>query len=226
MKGRKILAAVTIGQAPRTDVTADILPMLPGHVTLREYGALDELTYEQVMEAFRPRPGEQVLVSRMRDGRQARMTEAFVLPRLQAKIRQAEDEGADAVLLLCTGSFPEFEHRTILLEPQAMLHAVAAKLAGGKKVGLLVPMADQVEQAYRFWGEHGVDVTVAHASPYLDFDGVRAAAAGFRGQDLAFICTDCMGYTVAMKEAIREETGLPVLLPRTLVIRVLNELLE
>lgn len=226
MKRRKILAAVTIGQAPRTDVTGDILPMLPEHVTLREYGALDDLTYEQVMDAFHPQPGEQVLVSRMRDGRQARMTEGFVLPRLQAKIRQAEDEGADAVLLLCTGVFPEFEHRTILLEPQSMLHAVVSRLAGGRKVGLLVPMEDQVEQAYRFWGRSGVNVVVAHASPYLEAEGVRAAAAQLKGQDLAFLCTDCMGYSVAMKESICEETGLPVILPRTLVVRILCELLD
>ncbi|HJB55990.1 MAG TPA: AroM family protein [Candidatus Flavonifractor intestinipullorum] len=226
MSEPKLLAAITIGQAPRTDVTADILPMLPPHVTLREYGALDELTWEQVMDAFHPAPGEQVLVSRMRDGRQVRMTEGYVLPRLQAKIRQAEEEGADAILLLCTGSFPAFPHRVLLLEPQEMLHAVVAKLAGGQKVGLLVPMPDQVEQAYRFWGEHGVDVTVACASPYLDFEGVRRAAQQFRGQDLAFVCTDCMGYTVAMKRAIQQETGLPVILPRTLVVRVLGELLD
>ena len=40
----KILAAITIGQAPRVDITADILPLLPQHVTLREYGALDDFT--------------------------------------------------------------------------------------------------------------------------------------------------------------------------------------
>ena len=57
MGAAKTLAAITIGQAPRTDVTADILPMLPGHVTLREYGALDELTLEAVMDAFHPAPG-------------------------------------------------------------------------------------------------------------------------------------------------------------------------
>ena len=129
------------------------------------------------------------------------------------------------MLLLCTGAFPRFEHRTILLEPQSMLHAVVRRLADGRRVGLLVPMEDQIEQAYRFWGGHGIDITVAHASPYLGFDGIRAAAAQFRGQDLALVCTDCMGYTVAMKEAIRQESGLPVILPRTLVIRVLSELL-
>ena len=154
------------------------------------------------------------------------MTEAFVLPRLQAKIRQAEEEGADAVLLLCTGAFPAFAHRTILLEPQRLLHMVVEQLAGGRKVGLLVPMPDQVEQAYRFWGDHGVDVTVVHASPYLGFEGVRQAAKQFRGQDLAFLCADCMGYTAAMKQAVVQETGLPVILPRTLVIRVLGELLD
>ena len=67
---------------------------------------------------------------------------------------------------------------------------------------------------------------MACASPYLDFEGVRRAAQQFRGQDLAFVCTDCMGYTVAMKRAIQQETGLPVILPRTLVVRVLGELLD
>ena len=90
----------------------------------------------------------------------------------------------------------------------------------------MVPMPDQVEQACRFWGDGGMEVSVTSASPYLDFDRVREAAAFFRGQDLAFICTDCMGYSVAMKRAVEEVTGLPVILPRTLVVRILNELLD
>ena len=50
----KILAAITIGQAPRVDITADILPLLPQHVTLREYGALDDFTLEEIEARFAP----------------------------------------------------------------------------------------------------------------------------------------------------------------------------
>lgn len=226
MKQRKVLAAITIGQAPRVDITGDILPLLPGHVDLREYGALDGFSYEEVMDRFAPGDGDEVLVSRMRDGRQAKFAERFITPLVQEKIHLAEREGADAILLFCTGVFPRFDHRVVLLEPQPLLHAVAQKLADGKKIGLMVPVPDQVEQACRFWGGSGVDVMVTSASPYLEFGRVREAAAVFRGRDLAFICADCMGYSVAMKEAIQEVAGLPVILPRTLVVRILNELFD
>ena len=49
---QKILGAITIGQAPRVDITKDILPLLPEHVLLREYGALDDFTYEEIMTRF------------------------------------------------------------------------------------------------------------------------------------------------------------------------------
>ena len=216
--GKKVLAAITIGQAPRVDIMGDIAPMLPAHVEVREYGALDDYTLEQIEAAVTVEPGDEMLVSRMRDGRQAHFTQRFVNPLVQAKIDQA-------VALFCTGVFPEFHHEKLFLEPQPLLHAVARNLAGGKRIGILVPMPDQVEQAYEFWGRSGVDVFVASASPYLDFEAVKEAGRQFADKDLAVMCTDCMGYSAAMKEALEETSGLPVLLPRTLAARILTELL-
>ena len=224
MSAKAVLAAITIGQAPRTDITADILPLLSAGMELREYGALDDYSYEEIMARFAPAEGDEVLVSRMRDGRQAMFAERFVTPLVQEKIDQAETEGADAIILFCTGVFPKFRHRVLLLEPQELFHSVVEKLADGRKIGLMVPTANQVEQAYHYWGESGVDIEVTHASPYGAFEDVRKAAGFFRGKDLAFVCTDCMGYSVAMKRAIEKESGLRVMLPRTLVVRILDEL--
>ena len=99
MKQQKILGAITIGQAPRVDITKDILPLLPSSVTLKEYGALDDFSYEEILERFAPEEGDEVLVSRMRDGRQVKFAERFVTPLVQEKIYQAEREGADAIIL-------------------------------------------------------------------------------------------------------------------------------
>ena len=219
MKQIKI-GAITIGQAPRTDITRDILPLLPDYMTLTEYGALDDMTYEEVMSQFAPSEDDEVLVSRMRDGRQAKFTERFI----RQKIDQAEAEGVSAIILFCTGVFPEFRHQVLFIEPQPLFHAIAAKLAGNQKIGILVPEPDQVEQAYHTWGKSGIPVEVTSASPYLDFDKVVEAASFFKGKNLAFICTDCMGFTMEMKHQIQEVTGLPVLLPRTLVVRILCEM--
>ena len=49
------IGAVTVGQAPRVDVTADILPLLSG-VELLERGGLDGLTREDIA-AFQPEEG-------------------------------------------------------------------------------------------------------------------------------------------------------------------------
>ena len=223
--GRRVLAAVTIGQTPRVDITADVAPMLAAGVELREYGALDGLTLDQVQAEFDPRPGDELLVSRMRDGRQAHFTQAYVTPRVQACIDRAEAEGADVVVLYCTGVFPAFRHAGVFIEPQPLLHSVARCLADGRRVGVLVPMEDQVAQAYEFWGASGVDVTVRHASPYLDFDEVVRVGRDLAREDVAFVATDCMGYSCAMKRAIEEAGGAKVLLPRTLATRVACEFL-
>ena len=222
----KVLAALTIGQAPRVDLMPDIVGLLPTGVEVREYGALDAMTLAEVEAAFDPQPGEEVLVSRMRDGSQAHFTETFVTPLVQAAIDRAEDEGADVVALFCTGAFRRFHHRKIFLEPHPLLHAVARTMADGAPIGVLVPLADQVEQAYRHWGASGLDVVVTHASPYLDRAEIGRAAETFAGRDLAFVCTDCMGFTEAMRADVEAACGLPVVLPRTLIARVLAEVLS
>ena len=219
------IGAVTIGQAPLTDITADILPLLSQEIQLVEYGALDDYSYEEVIAEFDPHPDDEVLVSRMRDGRQAKFTERFITPLVQKKIDQAEADGVSAVILFCTGVFPAFKHRGLFLEPQPLFHTVAEKLAGGRKIGVLVPEPDQVEQAYRTWGKSGVNILAASASPYMDVEKIEKAAETFVDQDLAFICTDCMGFSMDMKHRIQKITGLPVLLPRTLVVRIICEML-
>lgn len=74
-------------------------------MTLIEYGALDDMTYEEVMSRFAPSEDDEVLVSRMRDGRQAKFTERFIRPLVQKKIDQAEAEGVSAIILFCTRRF-------------------------------------------------------------------------------------------------------------------------
>ena len=53
------IGALTIGQSPRVDVTADIAPILEPEITLLEAGALDGLTADEIA-ALRPGTGEQL----------------------------------------------------------------------------------------------------------------------------------------------------------------------
>ena len=222
---RTRIAGITVGQAPRTDMTADLESRLAPTLELVQYGALDDLTASDVERDLAPEPNDEVLVSRMRDGSQVTFSGTKVLPLVQARIDQAEREGARATIVLCTGSFPEMRHEVPLVYPQPLFHAVGRALAGGRRVAVMVPEPSQVEQAKIWWGEHGVEVDVVSASPYASIDGVRETAAMLRGSNDAFLCLDCMGFTTQMRDAAREASGLDVLLPRTLVAAVVSELL-
>ena len=211
------IAGITVGQSPRTDMTCDLIPKLALNLELVEYGALDGLTLADIERDLAPEPGEEVLVSRMRDGQQATFS--------GAKVDEAERDGCRAVIVLCTGSFPELRHNVPLVFPQPLLHSCARALAGGRRIAVMVPEPSQAEQARERWSASGVDIDVVSASPYKGIDGVMAAARTLRGHDDAFLCLDCMGFTVAMRDAARRESGLDVLLPRTLVASVVSELM-
>lgn len=222
---RTRIAGITVGQSPRTDMTCDLIPRLADTLELVEYGALDGMTLEEVERTLAPGPGEEVLVSRMRDGRQATFSGTKVMPLVQRRIDEAEADGCRAVVILCTGAFPELRHSVPLVFPQPLFHSVARALAGGRRVAVMVPETSQAEQARAWWAANGVDVDVVSASPYQGVDGVARAARTLRGSDDAFLCLDCMGFTVSMRDVARRESGLDVLLPRTLVARVVSELL-
>src|SRR5262249_48219780 len=99
---RRTLGLLTIGQSPRTDLVEEYEQALPG-VRIVQSGALDDLSEAQVRE-LRPDPGDEVLVSRLRTGREVRLGRRHLEPRLQVCLdRLARD--ADLTVLLCTGEF-------------------------------------------------------------------------------------------------------------------------
>ena len=63
----KKIGAISIGQAPRTDILQDIEPILGPDVVLIQAGALDTMTLDEV-RSLRPDGQGNTLVSRMRDG--------------------------------------------------------------------------------------------------------------------------------------------------------------
>ena len=62
------IAFVTIRQSPRPDVVPEILAETRTPIEVTERGVLDDMTLAEV-RAIAPGPGEERLVSRMRDGR-------------------------------------------------------------------------------------------------------------------------------------------------------------
>lgn len=220
----KKIGALTVGQSPRVDVTADIAPILAPEIELLEAGALDGLTPAEI-DALRPQPGEQVLVSRLQNGGQAVMAEPRLVPLLQKQIDRLQSQGVPLIVMLCTGEFPPGLHAQVpLVYPSRLLDGVVRALSPRGRIAVIAPDESQLPQLRERWSAAASYVELRAASPYGDMDAVRKAAQSLRGADVDLVVLDCIGYTAAMRDEVRTLTGLPVALPRTLVARVIRDL--
>ena len=219
---RKI-GAITVGQSPRTDVVGELGELLQG-IELQQRGALDGLSPEEIKN-LAPVEGDYVLVTKLRDGSSVHIAEKYILERIQKHITDLEKEGVDGILMLCTGEFPKFDTSLQLLYPQKLLQHFVAGVAGAAKVGIFTPDVSQIPQASRRWIANGCSqVFVEAASPYGDPEVVYKAALKLREQGAELLVMDCIGFTWAMKRRVMKDTGLPVVLPRTVAARALSEM--
>lgn len=223
--GKRKIATITIGQSPRVDMIPDIQAIVGDNVEIVEAGALDDLTREQIA-AIAPKAGEYVLVTRLRDGSSVQVAEHHILPLMQGHIEKVIEKGAEVVALVCTGEFPPFNSSRLLLEPQKLLYHFVAGIAKGRRVGVVIPLPAQVEEAIKRWKTVGASaLEVVAASPYVEIAELEEASRKLKGWEVDLIVLDCMGFTTTHKARVAELTGRPVALPRTVVARTLAELL-
>jgi protein AroM len=216
------LGTITIGQAPRPDVTPVLDAHVPFGVARLHVGVLDGLSDEEICTRFAPRPGAHRLVTRLADGCAVELDAAAVEAGVQAKLEALEQAGCTVVLVLCTGIFHSLKaRRAWLLEPDRFLPPLVAGLAGSRRVGVMLPLAAQAEGERSKWSRLSVPPCLAAATPYTDAeDHVSAAARQLQDAGAAIIVMDCIGYTVRHRRAAVRATGLPVLLSNDLVARV------
>ncbi|CAM3640878.1 AroM family protein [Occultella aeris] len=225
------LALITIGQAPRTDVTPEILPVLPAD-DIREYGALDDLDADQIT-ALAPRPGESALTSRLRDGGSAVFGHDRAVPLLQEAVSRAERDGADLTLLMCGGLFPALVHERPLFGVERLAHDGVRGLLGGfgpgARLGVVRPLPEQTGEAYEHWeASIGVRPNAAtSASPYTDPVETIAAAAATLATEADLIVLDCMGFDETMRAAATAAVGpdVTVVTIRSVAARLLGAVL-
>jgi len=72
-----------------------------------EKGPLDDFTLEDVQK-IKIESEHGLLVTRMRDGTEIKITHDILNPMIQKRVAELEAEGVEIILLVCTGRFPEF----------------------------------------------------------------------------------------------------------------------
>jgi len=209
----KRAAFITIGQAPRPDIVDEMRPWWTGTLQVDEFGALDGLSRDAI-NRLAPMADDARLVSRLKDGSEVTLRAQAVHERVHAIVERCDRSDYDFLVLLCTGKFDALRSKHLWLKAQPIVdHGVAAFRAASSKLGVLVPLAEQMAS---------VDAITSHASPY---DGDRFYEAARELADSDLIVMHCMGYTEAMRGKMAELTGKPVLLARRMVAAAVAQLL-
>ncbi len=221
----KRLGIVTIGQSPRDDIVPDMAAILGPEVAIVQAGAIDDVETEAELQQLTPRPGEKLLVSRTRDGRQVILSQERILPRVQDCINRLEQGGANPILLLCTAQFPHLDHRGLLLEPDKLVTYFVSAVLGGGRLGLLVPESEQIVQMAAKWQAPGRQIFVQAATPYGAPGAITAAARRLQECSPDLVVLDCVGYRHEHKALVKKITAAPVILSNAAVAHMLAELL-
>ncbi len=224
------LALVTIGQAPRVDLTGEVQALVPPSTQIVEHGALDELDDDDIA-AIAPRPGEHALTSRLRAGGSAVFGHDQSVPLIESAIERAEDDGADASLLLCSGEFPAIQHAKPLFLTERLAHDGVRSLLSGlgsARLGVVRPLPEQMDDAADQWGKSiGLRPSaLGAASCYTHSHETIAAAAAEVAASADLVVLDCIGFDEQMRAAAMRATGgTPVVTVRGVAIRLLASML-
>lgn len=207
------LRVITIGQSPRPDLEAEIAAAVPGLRVVLE-GALDGLNRAE-LAALAPHDGADTLFTLLPSGEGIAVSKTAVTQRL--RVRLAALHGP--VLLACTGHFAGLPARVDLVQPSAVLNALAEALLPRGRLGLAVPFAGQIPALGAKRARPGIEVAAVALRPASDEAARRAAARELGRSAPDLVLLDCISYSRADRAAFAAELACPVLLSITVAAR-------
>jgi protein AroM len=222
----RTLGTLTIGQAPRLDVVPIIDRHAPAAVRQVHRGVLDGLSSSEIAARYGAEAGEPALVTRLHDGSVVELSRIRMRDGVQASLATLEAEGCDVILLLCTGTFDGLLcDKAWLIEPDHIIPAVVAGLIERRQLGIIVPIAGQIESEAAKWRALGRPPIFATASPYTaPPEAVGDAGATLKARGADAILLDCIGFTERHRSALAG-LALPVILSNAVAAKAVGELL-
>ena len=108
-------------------------------------GALDGLSDAEV-DRLQPENGGDTLYTRLRGGRDVKISKKAVIARSPAALDKLRGDGCDVLVYACTGEFPPMPGDENVLFPSRVLNGLATGLLPRGRLGLLIPLAEQGEK--------------------------------------------------------------------------------
>ncbi|MFN8582351.1 MAG: AroM family protein [Gemmatimonadaceae bacterium] len=172
-------------------------------------------------------PSSHVYVSRLRDGTAVELDAERLRLGVQERVGRAGPRRPDAVIILCTGTFPgSTTSAALLIEPDRLVVASVSAMARCC-VGVIAPLASQASHEESKWRGLARPPLIGVANPYArDLHALESEGGRLRAAGAELLVLDCIGYVERHRAAAQRGSGLPVLLSNALVARIVGELLD
>lgn len=220
------LGAISVGTSERDSLVAGLQSFLPPGVEIVTYGALDGMTDAEIA-ALAPAPGARGIVSAGPGGREVLLDHDKITPLVQRLVARAEADGVAATVVMCGAGWKMIARTKPLVDPGAVFPAVITALAGPQKLGVIKPSPTQIAGETAKYEALGVDVVVTAVSPYAGHgaEAVRAAGRELAAAGVQLVWMTCVGFEDEYRTIVAAEVGVPVILARPLLGRVLAEVM-
>lgn len=187
-------------------------------------GALDGLDDDQLrgMAADPVATGAPV---ELEDGSWLYVAHEQIDRRARAVIKNLQAEGAETVMMCCTLPWHSLEDLPGVICPSLVLEANAmALLPRGGTLGVVQPDANTRDEEIKHWRQLGVPVVAATLSPQENtLDELADASAKLVEQGADLIVLDCLAFAREHWQRVRDVSNKPVLLPISILGKILDE---
>ena len=220
----KRLGVVVIGQSPRPEIAAQLRGFIGQDVAIEVRGALDGMSRADI-DAIQPVNGHAALFTRLPDGDAVKISKEVVERRAKLVFEDFAAQNVTATMLCCTGEFPSLEGKQLVVLPSAILAGIVRGLLPKGRLGLFVPLTDQIGELDAKWQRDGGEIVSVALTPGSSDAAIDEAAAKMQALSPDLVVLDCMSYTQATKDRVRQTLRAPVILGITSAARVVGELL-
>ena len=219
------LGAMVIGQSPRPDVEAEVRKAIGVDIEIDLRGALDGLSRAEI-DGVAPENDADTLFTRLPGGDGVRISKAAVIRHGEAVLAKMMKEGHDAVVVLCTGEFPEWSEKYRVIYPSRIMSALVGAVFSGGTLGVFTPLQEQAAKTRKRWQSAGYEPAVVALSPNAAAIEIQDAARRMRDLNPSLLVFDCISYTSEAKAAARQVIRVPGILGVTAAARVASELVS
>lgn len=224
-RGVPSIGALVVGQSPRPEIESEFRHLAGDTAKLVLRGALDGLSRAEI-DALVPEDDADTLFTRLPNGDGVKISKQQVIRHGADQLESLHAEGVDVVIMLCTGSFPQWSDRDGVLFPSRTVAAMVSGVLPTGRLGVFSPLQEQCAQSAKRWQEKGYEVVSMALSPNADAEAAKAAATAMAGHAPQLLVMDCISYTRQTKHILSAITGAPAILGVSSAIRSALELVD